>query len=152
GRAGADDRAPGPADRRGGDLGHRNQPPRARGTADGDGLMNAFAAAGAAFLLAVLWFDLMFDAQVRRHASDPLPREVLASISGYCRRVTPEAFPMNRLVALVMLFTLVAIVAEIVEAATPWWISWGSLVIAGSGFGPTLMRTVPNARRLGSAR
>ena len=114
--------------------------------------MHVFAAAGAAFLLAVLWFDLMFDVQVRRHAGDPLPADVLASISAYYRRVTTEAYPMNRLVALVMVLTLVAIVAEIAEDATPWWIGWGSLVIAGSGFGPTLTRTVPNARRLGSAQ
>jgi hypothetical protein len=51
-----------------------------------------------------------------------------------------------------MVLTLVAIVAEIIADTDPWWIAWGSLVIAGSGFGPTLMRTVPNARRLGSAR
>jgi len=114
--------------------------------------MHVFAAAGAAFLLAVLWFDLMFDVQVRRHAGDPLPADVLASISAYYRRVTTEAYPMNRLVALVMVLTLVAIVAEILEDASPWWIGWGSLVIAGSGFGPTLTRTVPNARRLGSAQ
>ena len=48
--------------------------------------------------------------------------------------------------------TLLAIVAQIVEAADPWWIGWGSLALAGSGFVPTLARTVPNARRLGSAK
>jgi len=114
--------------------------------------MHVFATAGAAFLLAVLWFDLMFDVQVRKHAGDPLPADVLASISAYYRRVTTEAYPMNRLVALVMVVTLAAIVAQIVEGANPWWIGWGSLVIAGSGFVPTLTRTVPNARRLGSGR
>jgi len=113
--------------------------------------MHSFAAAGAAFLLAVLWFDLMFDVQTRRHSTGPLPPQVLASISSYYRRVTTEAYPMNRLVALVMVLTLAAIIAEIVEGETPWWIGWGSLVIAGSGFGPTLTRTVPNARRLGRA-
>jgi hypothetical protein len=113
--------------------------------------MHVFAAAGASFLLAVLWFDLMFDVQVRRHAGDPLPPEVLASISAYYRRVTTEAYPMNRLVALMMVLTLVAIVAEIAEGAHPWWIGWVSLVIAGSGFVPTITRTVPNARRLGRA-
>ena len=40
--------------------------------------MHAFAAAGAAFLLAVLWFDLMFDVQVRKHVGSTLPPEVLA--------------------------------------------------------------------------
>ena len=114
--------------------------------------IHTFAAAGAGFLLAVLWFDLMFDVQSRKHASDPLPTEVLASISAYYRRVTTEAYPMNRLVALVMLLTLVAIVAELVEGVHPWWIGWVSLALAGSGVVPTLTRTVPNARRLGRAQ
>jgi len=114
--------------------------------------VHVIAVAGAAFLLAVLWFDLMFDVQVHKHAGDPLPPDVLASISAYYRRVTTEAYPMNRLVAAVMVFTLAAIVAEIVEGENPWWIDWGSLAIAGSGFVPTLTRTVPNARRLGSAK
>ena len=114
--------------------------------------MHTFVAAGAGFLLAVLWFDLMFDVQTRKHAGNPLPPDVLASISAYYRRVTTEAYPMNRLVALVMVLTLVSIAAQIVEAADPWWIGWGSLALAGSGFVPTLTRTVPNARRLGSAK
>jgi hypothetical protein len=113
--------------------------------------MHTFVAAGAGFLLAVLWFDLMFDVQTRKHAGNPLPPDVLASISAYYRRVTTEAYPMNRLVALVMVLTLVSIVVQIVEAADPWWIGWGSLALAGSGFVPTLARTVPNARRLGTA-
>jgi hypothetical protein len=80
-----------------------------------------------------------------------LPPQVLASISAYYRRVTTEAYPMNRLVALVMVLTLAAICAEIVQGENPWWIGWGSIALAGSGFVPTLTRTVPNARRLGSA-
>src|SRR6516162_11399676 len=114
--------------------------------------MNALAASGAGFLLAVLWFDLMFDVQTRKSAANVLPSEVLASISAYYRRVTTEAYPMNRLVALVMLLTLAAIVAEIVEGVHPWWTGWVSLALAGSGVVPTLRRTVPNARRLGSAQ
>jgi len=114
--------------------------------------MHTYAAAGAGFLLAVLWFDLMFDVQTRNHAGDPLPPDVLASISAYYRRVTTDAYPMNRLVALVMLLTLAAICAEIVQGEYEWWIGWGSLVLAGSGFVPTMTRTVPNARRLGSGK
>ena len=112
--------------------------------------MHTYAAAGAGFLLAVLWFDLMFDVQTRKHAGDPLPPDVLASISAYYRRVTTDAYPMNCLVALVMLLTLAAICAEIVQGENEWWIGWGSLALAGSGFVPTMTRTVPNARRLGS--
>ena len=114
--------------------------------------MNALAASGAGFLLAVLWFDLMFDVQTRQSAANVLPSDVLASISAYYRRVTTEAYPMNRLVALVMLLTLAAICVEIVRGEYAWWIAWGSLLVAASGFVPTLMRTVPNARRLGTAQ
>src|SRR5579864_6445207 len=96
--------------------------------------MEKFAATGAGFLLAVLWFDLMFDVQVRKHTGPVLPATVLTSISAYYRRVTTEAFPMNRLVALVMVLTLASIVAEIVQGKAPWWTGWGSLLLAGSGF------------------
>ena len=81
--------------------------------------MHTFAAAGAAFLLAVLWFDLMFDVQTRKRVENPLPPELLASISAYYRRVTTDAYPMNRLVALIMVLTLLAIGAEIVEGRIP---------------------------------
>jgi hypothetical protein len=114
--------------------------------------MPTLAAVGAVFLLAVLWFDLMFDVQTRDHPRDPLPGEVLASISAYYRRVTTEAYPMNRLVALVMLLTVAAIAAEIVQGVRPWWIGWVSLALVGSGVVSTLWRTVPNARRLGRAQ
>ena len=116
---------------------------------EGGFAMHTFAAAGAGFLLAVLWFDLMFDVQTRKHAGELLPGEVLASISSYYRRVTTDAHPMNRLVALVMVLTLAAICAEIVQGENPWWIGWVSLALAGSGFVLTIVRTVPNAVRLG---
>jgi len=113
--------------------------------------MHACAAAGAAFLIAVLWFDLMFDVQTRKHAGDALPTEVLASISAYYRRVTIEAWPMNRLIAVVMLLTVLAIVAEFVRNAPHWWIAWISLPAAGSSIGLARARTIPNAVRLGRA-
>src|SRR5271166_6145708 len=108
-------------------------------------------AAGAAFLIAVLWFDLMFDVQTRKHPGDPLPSDVLASISAYYRRVTIEAWPMNRLIAVLMVLTLLAIIAEIVQSAGHWWIAWISLACAASAIGLARTRTVPNAMRLGSA-
>src|SRR5262245_53787385 len=95
--------------------------------------MSRFVAAGLSFLLAVLWFDLMFDVQTRGHTGEILPPEVLASISAYYRRVTTEAHPMNRLVSTVMVLTIVAIGAEIHEGRTRWWIGWGSLAIVGIG-------------------
>ena len=113
--------------------------------------MHACAAAGAAFLIAVLWFDLMFDAQTRRHAGEALPAEALASISAYYRRVTIEAWPMNRLIAIVMGLTLLAIVAEVVSNADRSWIAWISLAAAASAIGLARARTVPNAMQLGRA-
>ena len=41
--------------------------------------MSAFVTAGAGFLLAVLWFDLMFDVQVRGEG-EVVSEEVLASM------------------------------------------------------------------------
>jgi hypothetical protein len=113
--------------------------------------MHSFAAAGAAFLIAVLWFDLMFDVQARR-GGETLPDDVLASIRAYYRRVTSQARPMGALVSLVMMLTVVAIIAEIVTGVTPRWLAWVSLVLAGSAIGLALARTVLNARRLGAGQ
>ena len=107
--------------------------------------MHACVATGAGFLIAVLWFDLMFDVQTRKHSGDALPAEVLASISAYYRRVTIEAWPMNRMIAVVMLLTLLAIIVEIVQNAGHWWVAWISLAAATSAIGLARTRTVPNA-------
>jgi hypothetical protein len=113
--------------------------------------VNAVAAAGAGFLVAVLWFDLMFDVQTHGHKGETLPADVLASISGYYRRVTTDARPMNQLVAAMMLVTLGVIVAGIVRGSRPLWIAWVSLALTASAVGLALSRTVRNAVRLGHA-
>jgi hypothetical protein len=114
--------------------------------------MQAIVAAGAGFLLAVLWFDLMFDVQVLRYREDDVPEVVLASIAGYYRRVTTEARPMNRLVAAVMLATLLAIVVQAIGDDAPRWVSVVSAVAAAAPIGLAAARTVPSAARLGSRR
>src|SRR2546430_6458890 len=90
--------------------------------------VTAFVTAGAGFLLAVLWFDLMHDVQVRGHDRPELPENVLGSISSYYARVTIAARPMNRLIAAVMLATLAAVVVQITEGDAPAWVGWTSLV------------------------
>jgi hypothetical protein len=105
--------------------------------------------AGAGFLLAVLWFDLMFDVQVRRHRGRELPDEVLASIAAYYRRVTTTARPMNRLVAATMLATLAAVSAEGARAEHPRWVAWISLPLLVAPILLAGARTVPSAVRLG---
>ncbi len=85
--------------------------------------MIAFVTAGAGFLLAVLWFDLMFDMQVVGRDPGELSEDVLASVSSYYRRVTTAARPMNLLIAAVMLGTLTSILAEILDGETPIWVA-----------------------------
>jgi hypothetical protein len=113
-------------------------------------VVSAFAAAGAGFLLAVLWFDLMFDVQVRGHHDAALPERVLASIAGYYGRVTTAARPMNRLVATAMLATLAALIAEIAAGHEPVWLGWASLALTVAAVGVAGAHTVPAAVRLGT--
>jgi hypothetical protein len=116
--------------------------------------VTAFVTSGGGFLVAVLWFDLMFDVQVlwRYDEAGHLPEEVLASISGYYRRVTTAARPMNRLVGAVMLATVVAIVLQIVGDDAPRWVGWASLGLAGSAIAVAAGHTFPSAVRLGRRR
>jgi hypothetical protein len=112
--------------------------------------VNAFVSAGAGFLLAVLWFDLMFDVQVLPHPRGEVPEAVLDSIAAYYARVTTAARPMNRLVATVMLATLSAIVVELAAAKEPGWIAWCSLALTLAAVGLAGARIVPSAVRLGT--
>ena len=108
--------------------------------------MNAVAAAGAGFLLAVLWFDLMFDVQVLRRP----PEAAVASIAAYYRRVTTDARPMNMLVGAAMAATLAAIVVQIADGDAPSWVSWSSLALAASAIGLAATHTFSAAVRLGA--
>jgi hypothetical protein len=112
--------------------------------------VSAFVTAGAGFLLAVLWFDLMFDVQVLRHRGRELPADALASIAAYYRRVTTDARPMNLLVAAVMLATLIAIAVQIAREDGPAWVGWASLALAGAAIGLAASHTFSSARRLGT--
>jgi hypothetical protein len=112
--------------------------------------VNALVAAGAGFLLAVLWFDLMFDVQALRSRRGELSEETLSSIAAYYRRVTTTARPMDRLIALVMVVTLAAIVVEIVRGDVPVWVGWTSLVLAAAPITLAATRILPRAVRLGA--
>ena len=112
--------------------------------------VSACAAAGAGFLLAVLWFDLMFDVQAFARRGGELSDEVLASIGSYYARVTTAARPMNRLVALVMAGTLAALVAEVAEGKVRAWVAWTSLAFVLGPVALAAARIVPRAVRLGA--
>lgn len=114
--------------------------------------MNAFVAAGAGFLTAVLWFDLMFDVQVLGQPQGELPEGVLASIAAYYARVTTAASPMSRLIAAVMLATIAMVLAEIATGEVRTWVAWGSLALVLAPVALAGARTVPSAVRLGTRR
>jgi hypothetical protein len=111
--------------------------------------VRALACAGAGFLLCVLWFDLMFDVQARRHPDHDVPEAVRASIAAYYARVTTAARPMNRLIAAVMVTTIGATVAELVRDDLPAWRAVPALVLTLGAVGLAAGRTVSNAQRLG---
>lgn len=104
--------------------------------------------APAGFLLAALWFDLMFDVQARGAAVTPA---AVQSISAYYRRVTTDARPMNHLVSTAMVATLAAIIVEIATEDLAAWIGWASLALALVPMVLAGTRTVPRAVRLGAA-
>jgi len=112
--------------------------------------MTPFVTAGAGFLLAVLWFDLMFDVQVlrRQEPSD----EAVGSIAFYSRRVTTAASPMNRLVGLVMLGTIAALVAQLAGDDAPSWVAASCLALTVGATGLAASRTFRRAARLGMRR
>lgn len=113
--------------------------------------MHAAITATVGFLIAVLWFDLMFDVQlIGRRDGAPDTETAVESIATYYRRVTTDASPMGRLVGLVMLTLLTLLVVQTARDGTPGWASISSLVGAGAAIVLALTRVVPHAVRLGS--
>ena len=106
--------------------------------------------AGAGFLLAVLWLDLMLDVQKLGQDGAVLPEPVMASIAAYYQRVTTAAFPMNRLIAVVMLFTVAAALVQLLRRNVGRGLGWTTLVLALLPIGLAAARVVPNAVRLGT--
>jgi hypothetical protein len=111
--------------------------------------VSLIAAACAGFLLAVLWMDLIFDSQVLRHpGGTDLPEPVLASIGGYYLRATTTSRPMSYVIAAVMVILLAALGLRWLERPD-WWLGLAA-VLAGAPILLAAVRTVPNAKRLGS--
>ncbi|MDT5360834.1 MAG: hypothetical protein QOC69_2596 [Mycobacterium sp.] len=102
------------------------------------------------FLLAVLWMDVMFDVQVlaHRHAAE-LPEAAIASVAGYYHRVTTASRPMSHLVAGVMAILLITLGLRVASGHDPLWLIVVSVPLAVVPILLALLRTVPNAVRLG---
>ena len=111
--------------------------------------MTDVVCAATGFLIAVLWFDLMFDVQVRPHSGPELPAEVRSSISSYYARVTTGAAPRSKLVVVAMLAAVGGIIGELVDGQPEFWRAFFSLIFAIAAVGLAKWRTVPNAVRIG---
>ena len=98
------------------------------------------------FLLGVLWMDLLFDTQLLRAA----PESAVPTISAYYLQATTVAYPMNRLIALVMLITLATAVHQLVQGRIARRVSVATLLLAGAPIVLAIARVVPNAMRLGA--
>jgi len=106
----------------------------------------ALLIAGGGFLLAVLWFDLMFDVQVLAESPSVA---ALGSIAAYYRRVTTEAAPMNYLVAMVMMTTVLAGLVDVARSRDRRGLRVVALLLAAAPVALALVRVVPSAVILG---
>ena len=112
--------------------------------------MTEIITASAGFLVAVLWFDLMFDVQVVAHRRSPeVPESVTESIATYYRRVTTTASPMGTLVGVVMAVLLITLVVQAATADVAVWVSAVSIAAAAAAIGLAMARVFPRAVRLG---
>lgn len=102
--------------------------------------------AGAGVLVGVLWMDLMFDVQALGHAGD-LPEPVLASIAGYYRRVTTDAWPMGALIGASMAMAAGSAAWQL--ARQPSWSHAAVLLLVCVPIGLAGRRVFPHAVRLG---
>lgn len=108
------------------------------------------AMAGGGFLLAVLWFDLMFDVLVLRPAPPGHDDEArVDQLAAYYRRVTLDAAPMGNLVGLVMLGTAYA--ALRLAWAEDRLARWAAVVALCVPVALAGMRILPLARRLATS-
>lgn len=108
------------------------------------------ACAGAGFLLAVLWFDLMFDVQALGHGSGLLAEAALASMAGYYRRVTTDSWPMGALLVTAMGATVAATVWQLARGLVARPVALAALVLVVLPVALALLRVLPNAVRLGA--
>lgn len=107
------------------------------------------ACAGAGFLLAVLWFDLMFDVQVLGQGRGLLAEATLQSMAAYYRRVTTDSWPMGALLPLTMLATIGATLRQLFRNEIPRPAAIAALVLVTLPVALALGRVLPNAVRLG---
>jgi hypothetical protein len=113
-------------------------------------VLDGLSLACSGFLLAVLWMDLIFDSQVRAVRDGELPEPILASIADYYRRATTTSRPMSWLIAAVMVILLATLIFRAVRGDDPIAPTAVSAVLAATPILLAMVRTVPDAVRLGA--
>jgi hypothetical protein len=108
--------------------------------------MAALLTACGGFLLGVLWMDLLFDVQVL--GADP--QTAAASIVAYYRRVTAQAYPMNRVIGAIMLLTVGVTLYGLARRRISSRLGLPALGLAAVSIGMAALRVFPNAVQLGS--
>jgi len=112
--------------------------------------MRLLTCTGLGFLLAVLWFDLMFDVQAWKFTRGQVPENIRESIATYYARVTTSARPMNLAVALMMLVTLVSEIGTMIETQISLWRSLVTIILTLTSVALAASHTVPTAKRIGA--
>ena len=105
--------------------------------------MRSVILASGGFLLGILWMDLLFDVQLFRDGS-----AAVATIAPYYRHATIEAYPMNRLIAAMMLVTAIGALIQLVRSRDRRR-DLILFVLAAIPVALALSSVVPNAMRLG---
>jgi len=106
---------------------------------------------GGGFLLAVLWFDLMFDVQVWPYwGPETLPEEVLTSIATYYTRVTTDAAPMNMFVGAIMALVFISALIRARDKQINFWTRVGTLALVGPAIAAGMEIAFPFAVQLGA--
>lgn len=108
--------------------------------------------AGGGFLLAVLWFDLMFDVQARRPRRGNLDEAALASIAAYYHRVTTASMPMGYAVGGTMLLLIAGCVRQLWNSAVPTSLALAALLAVALPSVAAMTRIFHHAIRLGHRR
>jgi hypothetical protein len=97
------------------------------------------------FLVGVLWMDLLFDVQILRIA----PEHAVDVIAGYYENATLRAYPMNRLISLIMIVTVLGAIYQLVRGRIER-AQAAAMILSGSAVGLALTRVVPNAMLIGT--
>jgi hypothetical protein len=110
---------------------------------------HARLAAGGAFLVAVVWIDLMFDVQAFGSVTGaPLPEPVLASIANYYRRITTGASLMHPLIGLTMLAVVIG-AARNLRPGPELAVRRFAFACCAAPISLAGLRVFPNAQQLG---